>query len=158
MKLQELATPKKTRLITKTFESYFGSRISVERLNAGQTRQMLRKVQGLLGEHKGSMARHTSERNPTYLKLMMMEQALATRLKEMDVPVPGAQPTAGAVQPAAQVKDPKLAAALKKSAAGQTLNPDEQKLVAGAALMKAESRLRTKLHNLTQMPQPHSLA
>ena len=150
MKLQELATPKKTRLITKTFESYFGSRISVERLNAGQTRQMLRKVQGLLGEHKGSMARHTSERNPTYLKLMMMEQALATRLKEMDVPVPGAQPTAGAVQPAAQVKDPKLAAALKKSAAGQTLNPDEQKLVAGAALMKAESRLRNAYRMLKE--------
>ena len=150
MKLQELATPKKTRLITKTFESYFGSRISVERLNAGQTRQMLRKVQGLLGEHKGSMARHTSERNPTYLKLMMMEQALATRLKEMDVPVPGAQPTAGAAQPAAQVKDPKLAAALKKSAAGQTLNPDEQKLVAGAALMKAESRLRNAYRMLKE--------
>jgi hypothetical protein len=111
---------------------------------------MLRKVQGLLGEHKGSMARHTSERNPTYLKLMMMEQALATRLKEMDVPVPGAQPTAGAVQPAVQVKDPKLAAALKKSAAGQTLNPDEQKLVAGAALMKAESRLRNAYRMLKE--------
>ena len=142
MKLQELASPKNTRLITKTFESYFGNNIAVDRLNAKQTSQMLRRVRAVLGEHNQTMARHTSERNPAYLKLMMMEQALATRLKEMDVPVPGAQPAAGAKPPTAQVKDPKLAAALKKSAAGQSLNPEEQKLVAGAALMKAESRLR----------------
>jgi hypothetical protein len=40
------------------------------------------------------------------------------------------------------VKDPKLAAAIKKSTTGQNLTPDEQKMVAGAALMTAESRLR----------------
>jgi hypothetical protein len=43
-----------------------------------------------------------------------------------------------------------LAAALKKSAAGQTLSPDEQKLVAGAALMKAESRLRSAYRMLKE--------
>jgi hypothetical protein len=42
----------------------------------------------------------------------------------------------------AAAKDPKLAAALKKSQAGQTLNPEEQKMVAGAAMMAQESRLR----------------
>jgi hypothetical protein len=35
-----------------------------------------------------------------------------------------------------------MAQALKKSAAGQTLTPDEQKMVAGQAMMAAESRLR----------------
>jgi hypothetical protein len=148
MKLQELATPKKTKLITKTFESYFGSRIDVDRLSAAQNKKILGKVRGLLGEHKATTARHTSERNPAYLKLMMMEQALATKLKEMDVPVPTGSTTTG--QTTAQVKDPKLAAALKKSAAGQTLSPDEQKLVAGAALMKAESRLRSAYRMLKE--------
>jgi hypothetical protein len=49
-----------------------------------------------------------------------------------------------------QVKDPKLAAALKKSTAGQTLNPEEQKLVAGAAMMQAESRLRRVMTRLNE--------
>jgi hypothetical protein len=43
-----------------------------------------------------------------------------------------------------------LAAALKKSTAGQTLNPEEQKLVAGAAMMKAENRLRNAYRMLKE--------
>jgi hypothetical protein len=49
-----------------------------------------------------------------------------------------------------QVKDPKLAAALKKSTSGQALNPEEQKLVAGAAMMQAESRLRRVMTRLNE--------
>jgi hypothetical protein len=36
---------------------------------------MLVKVRGILGEHRATSARHTSERNPQYLQLVMMEQA-----------------------------------------------------------------------------------
>lgn len=149
MKLQELAAPNQTQQIAQVFESYFGSRISVGQLNAKQTSAMLNRVRGLIREHQGTTARHYSERNPSYLKLVMMEQALSSRLQEVATPAPGQQLAPGQVDPAtaqqatAQVKDPKLAAALKKSQAGQTLNPEEQKLVAGAALMKAESRLRS---------------
>ena len=143
MKLQELAAPQPSKQIAKVFESYFGSRISFDQLNRRQTAGMLDRVRGLLGEHQSTTARHHSEKNPSYLKLVMMEQALRGRLKEMDAP--GAN---GQVDPAAavaKVKDPKLAAALKKSTAGQTLNPDEQKMVAGAALMQAESYRRRQL-------------
>jgi len=59
---------------------------------------------------------------------------------------PGAAAPAGAKPP----QDPKLAAALKKTAAGQTLNPEEQKLVAGAAMMQAESRLRRAMRRLNE--------
>jgi len=150
MKLQELAAPTPSKQITKVFESYFGSRIKFDQLTFGQTRSMLGKVRDILGEHRQTSARHTSQNNPKYLQLVMMEQALSSRLKEM-APIapttgaaPGAAPVAGAAPtaPGAAPKDPKLAAALKKSAAGQTLTPDEQKLVAGAAMMQAESRLR----------------
>lgn len=150
MKLQELAAPTPSKQIAKVFESYFGSRISFDQLNRSQTAGMLNRVVGLLREHQSTSARHTSEQNPGYLKLVMMEQALRGRLKEMDVP--GATTAAGQPNPAAavsKVKDPKLAAALKKSTAGQTLNPDEQKLVAGAALMQAESR-RARGRRLTE--------
>ena len=165
MKLQELSAPTPSKQIAKVFESYFGSRIRFDQLNRGQTRAMLVKVQGVLKEHRGTTARHNSETNPKYLQLVMMEQALSARLKEtVMAPVPGtgapagtpAQPGAiGAAggQPAvagAIAKDPKLAAALKKSAAGQTLNPEEQKLVAGAAMMQAESRLRRAMRRLNE--------
>jgi hypothetical protein len=179
MKLQELSAPTPSKQIAQVFESYFGSRIRFDQLTRGQTKAMLGKVRGILGEHRQTSARHSSEQNPKYLQLVMMEQALATRLKEAALPIApagtapagtapagtapagtapapttGAAPAAGtAPAPTTGAKppqDPKLAAALKKSAAGQTLNPDEQKLVAGAAMMQAESRFRRMAHRLNE--------
>lgn len=164
MKLQDLAAPRPAKQIAKVFESYFGSRIKFDQLNAGQTRALLGKVRGVLGEHRQTSARHTSEQNPKYLQLVMMEQALSARIQEMaGIPAipqaPGApaapvapgtgQKPAPAVQ-GAVAKDPKLAAALKKSQGGQQLNPEEQKLVAGAAMMQAESRLRRAMKRLNE--------
>jgi hypothetical protein len=86
----------------------------------------------------------------------MMEQALSSRLREDNLPIApagAAAPVAGAAKPAAPgtaAKDPKVDAAIKKSAAGQTLNPEEQKLVAGAAMMAAESRLRRAMKRLNE--------
>ena len=160
MKLQELAAPKPSKQIAKVFESYFGSRIRFDQLSSNQTRVMLNKVQGVLKEHRATTARHFSEKNPKYLQLVMMEQALSSRLKETVIAPTGsvgapagapAQPgTPGAAPTAGAPKDPKLAAALKKSAAGQTLNPDEQKLIASAAMMQAESRLRRAMKRLNE--------
>ena len=154
MKLQELSAPTPSKQIAKVFESYFGNRISFDQLTPGQTRVMLGKVRGILGEHRKTSARHSSEQDPRYLQLVMMEQALSTRLKENVMPpTPGSTPAPGAA-PAPTTgtapKDPKLAAALKKSAAGQTLNPEEQKLVAGAAMMQAESRFRRMARRLNE--------
>lgn len=158
MKLQELAATNQTQKIAQVFESYFGSRISIDRLNARQAATMLKRVKGMIGEHRNTTARHFSEQNPSYLKLIMIEQALESRIRET-APAPSAGAVAGmsgtqkpgsaAVQGAA-AKDPKLAAALKKSAAGQTLSPEEQKLVAGAAMMQQESRLRRAYRTLKE--------
>ena len=143
MKLQELASQRKTKQISNVMESYFQTKINVDGLDRGQTKSMLKKVQGLLKEHRSTTARHRSEQNPAYLKLVMMEQALVARLREGDMVPTASTGSVGAAQQATnKVKDPKLAAAIKKSQAGQALNPEEQKLVAGAALMKAESKLR----------------
>lgn len=151
MKLNDLAAPRPTKQIAKVFESYFGTGIKFESLSRNQTRNLLSRVQGLLKEHRSTSARHTSEQNPSYLKLVMIEQALTQRVKENMVPPvgqttpPGQPAKPGQPNPAvagAAAKDPKLAAALKKSQAGQTLNPEEQKMVAGAAMMAQESRLR----------------
>jgi hypothetical protein len=154
MKLTELATPKKSRQVARVFESYFGTKMPVNKLTVREAQAMLKRVRGVIAEHQRSPSRHTSERNPAYLKLVMMEQALTSRIQEEQVPIP---PTSSSTNPSTStattpppasgqktvdIKDPKMAQALKKSAAGQTLTPDEQKMVAGQAMMAAESRLR----------------
>ena len=154
MKLQELAATKPTKQIARVFESYFGSRMKFDQITGKQAQQMLKRVRGVLGETRRQPSFHQSERNPAYLKLLMVEQALTARIKEDMVPTPAAPAAPGApaapAAPGVQIKDPKLAAALKKSSAGQTLNPEEQKLVAGAAMMKAESRLRNAYRMLKE--------
>jgi hypothetical protein len=146
MKLQDLAAAKPTQHISKVFESYFGSKFDVSQLTAGQTNSMLRRVRQVIGEHRSSTGRHQSERNPGYLKLVMVEQALAARLSEM-MPAAAGTPEQQKAQQAmatasiGATKDPKLKAALTKATKGQSLTPDEQKMVAGAALMKTESKL-----------------
>ena len=154
MKLQELSAPTPSKQIAKVFESYFGSRIRFDQLTHGQTQSMLGKVRGILGEHRKTAQRHNSEQDPRYLQLVMMEQALSTRLQENVMPpTPGSTPapgTAPAPTTGTAPKDPKLAAALKKSAGGQALNPEEQKLVASAAMMQAESRFRRMARRLNE--------
>ena len=149
MKLQELAATKPTKQIARVFESYFGSRMKFDQITGKQAQQMLKRVRGVLGETRRQPSFHQSERNPAYLKLLMMEQALTARIKEAIAPpapaapaAPGAPAAPNLSQATSTVKDPKLKAALDKSTKGQTLTPDEQKMVAGAAMMAAENRLR----------------
>ena len=93
MKLQELAVTRPTKQIAKVFESHFDQRLSFDSMNCGQVRGMLQRVRGLVNEHRASPAFHHSEKNPAYLKLMMMEQALTQQLQEFGATAPG---TAGA--------------------------------------------------------------
>ena len=93
MKLQELAVTRPTKQIAKVFESHFDQRVSFDSMNSNQMRSMLKRVRGLVNEHRASPAFHHSEKNPAYLKLMMMEQALTQQLQEFGATAPG---TAGA--------------------------------------------------------------
>ena len=100
MKLQELAVTRPTKQIAKVFESHFDQRLSFDSMNRGQVRGMLQRVRGLVNEHRASPAFHHSEKNPAYLKLMMMEQALTQQLQEFGATpatgAPGANPAATA--------------------------------------------------------------
>jgi hypothetical protein len=84
MKLQELAVANPTKQAAKVFESYFGKTISVEKLTHGQVRAMLNSVRTLVKEHRRTPEFHQSEQNPAYLKLVVMEQALSSRIMELD--------------------------------------------------------------------------
>jgi len=171
MKLFELAATQPSKQAAKVFESYFGDSINVDVISARQARVMLSKVRKLVNEHKATPAFHKSEQNPTYLKLMMMERVLATRVKETStVPVgaaAGAQqnvagqqsnmampnPTVAAGQAAAkqkidQLKDPKQKQAMQKASVGQNLSPQDQQALAQVAMMSESSTFRRQLYQI----------
>lgn len=79
MKLQELAVANPTKQAAKVFESYFGDRMSFDSMSQQQARSMLKRVRGLISEHRRTAEFHHSEQNPAYLKLVVMEQALAAQ-------------------------------------------------------------------------------
>ena len=101
MKLQELAVTRPTKQIAKVFESHFDQRLSFDSMNRGQVRGMLQRVRGLVNEHRASPAFHHSEKNPAYLKLIMMEQALTQQLREFGATAPGSTPGANPAATAA---------------------------------------------------------
>jgi hypothetical protein len=173
MKLFELAAIKPSKQAAKVYESYFGDSINVDVISTKQARMMLGKVRKLIGEHRQTSAFHHSEKNPTYLKLMMMEQVLTTKVNETPTVAVGS--TAGATQNQTQstagmppvnptvaagdaakkqqqqaqintISDPKMKMAMQKATQGQTLNPDEQKLVAAAALQTESKKLKHSLY------------
>lgn len=121
MKLNELAVTRPTQQIAKVFEGYFDQRVQFDSLNRDQLHSMYRKVRGTLNEVRATPARHNSEKNPAYLKLMMMEQALAEKIYEDEMAAtPGVNPQQAAAMAVKQKMDQKkqletdLAAAKKQ--------------------------------------------
>ena len=102
MKLNELAVANPTKQAAKVFESYFGKGMNFTSIGGSQARTMLKRVRNLIAEHRRTPEFHSSERNPAYLKLVVMEQALAARMSEEQVgmaPVTTAAGTGVAVDP-----------------------------------------------------------
>ena len=148
MKLQELAAPKVSKQITRVFESYFGSSIDFDKLSGSQANTMLHKVRGLLGEHRDTTARYQSERDPSYLKLVMMEQALATRVRETRPETPQRAAVARDIA-VRNIADPNLERAVNKGARGMGLTPDEGRTVANK-ILQTEQRLRRAYRTLKE--------
>ena len=79
MKLQELAVISPTKQAAAVFESYFGTSIKFDTISRRQAQSLLNRVRSLISEHRRTPAFHKSEQDPAYLKLVMLEQALATQ-------------------------------------------------------------------------------
>lgn len=84
MKLKDLAQPQTTKQTARVFESYFGKAVDFNGLSRSQANSMLRRVRGLISEQRQQRDFHSSERNPAYLQLVIMEQGLAARLAEVE--------------------------------------------------------------------------
>jgi hypothetical protein len=143
MKLHELGARRPTEHIARVIERRLGNQVSFDRLDADRARDMLGRVQALMQEHRASPSRHFSERNPDYLKLMMLEQALTHRISEQALPqtTAGSTPTSTAMSQAAQ-RDPKTKSVMDKVQRGQALTPDEQKTVNQLALAREAKKVK----------------
>ena len=82
MKLQELAAISPTKQAAKVFESYFGNSVKFDTITKSQATKLLNRVRSLVREHRRTPAFHKSEQNPSYLKLVMLEQALSSKINE----------------------------------------------------------------------------
>ena len=174
----ELAATKPSKQAAKVYESYFGDSINVDVISPRQARTMLNKVQKLVTEHRSTPAFHHSEKNPTYLKLMMLERVLKAKVKETATIGVGdaagadkntaqnaaqnaqAKPNANVVagdaaakqkmqQQVNTISDPKLKSAIDKAAIKkQPLTPDEEQYIAGAALQTESKTMRRQLYRI----------
>jgi DNA anti-recombination protein RmuC len=102
MKLNELSAVSTTKQAAKVLESYFGNRVSFDTMSTAQARGMLKRVCALIAEHRKTPGFYNSQQNPAYLKLVMMEQALAAVATQ-----PGMSPQQQAGMQAAQVQQKK---------------------------------------------------
>lgn len=94
MKLNELAKANPSKQAAKVFESYFGNKIQLDSITGSQARALLTRVRSLVSEHRRTSDFYSSEQNPAYLKLVMLEQVLSARVSEAATIVPG-QPSGG---------------------------------------------------------------
>jgi hypothetical protein len=108
---------------------------------------MLTRVRGLISEHRRQPAFHSSEKNPAYLKLVMMEQALTSRLSEQDVAPATGQAPAGQTPQQAAALQAQQQVQKRKQIQDQMRELDKQKQELQKQLAMAESRhsLRRKL-------------
>ena len=67
----------------KALREHFNTNLNVDGLGIYDTKRMLSKVKGLMGELKESSKGVANEQNPSYMKLMFMEQALTHHYGEL---------------------------------------------------------------------------
>jgi hypothetical protein len=158
MKLNELAVVSPTKQAAKVFESYFGNSIKFDQITQAQARGMLKRVRNLIAEHRRTPRFHSSEQNPSYLKLVMMEQALATQAV---APVGGApmdpQKQAGLmaaqVQQNQKAKQDQLVALKKQRADLDKQIAQAQQTLNNPTMAMAESRLARRLREASEIQQ-----
>jgi hypothetical protein len=148
MKLNELAVANPTKQAAKVFESYFGKGINFNAMTVDQARVLLQRVRSTIAEHRRTTEFHRSEQNPAYLKLVVMEQALASRVSEQQVGMTTINTAAGTGAMVDPMKTAGLQAAQqqqkKRAAQDQSRELDKQ--------IAALTKQKTDLQRQANMP------
>lgn len=150
MKLQDLAAPQKTQQVAKVMESYFGTSVAFDQLSPKQAQAMLRKVRGLIAEQRRSPSFHSSEQNPAYLKLMMMEQGLAAAAT---APAQTPAQTAAAMTLSRAQKQKELQDQIKANDEQQRSLADQKRSLQQQLNSLHETRLQRRLSEASEVQQ-----
>lgn len=133
MKLHELGDQRQQEITETVIATQYGNTIDFSVLGPKRIQGMMARVQKILGEHRRSPSFHHSEKNDAYLQLMLVEQALSSRLKE------------AAQAQVIDVNSPETKAVLKKVEQGSPLNQQETEIVKSVAMLKKEGRQHKKM-------------
>ena len=159
MKLQELAVANPTKQAARVFESYFGKTLSFDSVSAQQARGMLRRVRDTIAEHRRTPEFHSSEQNPAYLKLVVMEQALAARVQEQAVGMSTASTAAGTGAYVNNMPDAQNEAQQRqqqKRAVDEAIREKQKELAElqrQKAMMERRQNLRSRLQEASEVQQ-----
>ena len=153
MKLQELAVANPIKQTAKVFESYFGNRVDFNTVSQGQARSMLKRVRSLIAEHRRTTEFHSSERNPAYLKLVMMEQALAAAAAPGGVAPTATTPAPNAGMQAAQIQQKKKQIQDAIKAKQAEIAQLQKQMNDPTALAMAESKIARRLREASEIQQ-----
>jgi hypothetical protein len=137
MKLQDLDALKQQDKAAQVLEKRLGQTVSFDNLSLRESRHMLMRVRGLINEHRASAKFHSSETDPAYLKLIMIESGLKGRLQEAAVAPAAAAPGAA---PAANPANVAMDMAAKKKQAQD-------------AVKQIDAQIKTLTQQKTQMMQ-----
>jgi len=131
MKLRSLSHKPTSTDYFKLYESQFGSRIDVSNIDFKGGNKMLSEIRQNIKEYKGSVKFHRSENNPTYLRMLMLAEALTIRVSEL-------KESAGSFGASNKTKEDNMSIvpgksdeysnALKKSASGEDVTTECKKL------------------------------
>jgi hypothetical protein len=83
MNLQELQENKKSKLVERALKEHYSVDMNLDKLDMVNAKRMLGRVRGLLKESRAGRSVHRSHENASYLKLVMMEQALSDRVNDL---------------------------------------------------------------------------
>lgn len=145
MKLHELGDSRQSAQIAQALGSHSGKTIDLSRIGPRRAQGMLERVRAMLGETRNSPRLHRSETDGAYLQLLMMEQALVSRLSEQNPP-----DAAGGAGPAntANVANPAQAAAKMRMA------DQERKKQLRDAIKAKQDEIRDLQKQLSAPPSP----
>ena len=137
MKLFELDAPKSVNNAS-IMEKHFGKNVDFDSVSVNEAKTMLSKVSKIIHEHRQTPDFHHSEKNPAYLKLLIIEQSLQNKISEQDSAIP------------IDMDDPATKATLDKLERNQSLSPDEQKIAnAIAASADDEGQIGESTHGVS---------
>jgi hypothetical protein len=154
MKLNELAVANPTKQAAKVFESYFAQGVNFDSMTPSQARGMLKRVRALIAEHRRTPEFHSSEQNPAYLKLVVMEQALATAATTPATAQASPQQTAAAMSLQRQQKQRQLDDEDKQlTQQAQAITARKAAIQKEKAMMEGRRSLRQRLKEASEVQQ-----